>query len=282
MNRKKKRSIGIVLPLLLIVSVAMLLVYVLLILLDKQLNRERALAEPVNHPAESKSLTPEVTTAPILRDVTYYSDLMQELLAEYGEPRIAKNGDAIGIIGTVYNPEMYFLDGIYARLVDLDSDGIHEMYCAAVDHQNDTIFTALYGYSEGKVKVLSDRLPVMYLPEDSEQTVLMRSTTNNAYYLVNEQYNPNGDPVVLRKIYQKSGFALNEVGKYISGDAKDASKYEAYIHVEGLSAIPLSLIDDSRTRGSHTSIIFPAVGQSKWDIEQYATESAETISRILK
>ena len=288
MDNKKTQQIGIVLPILLAISFVMLLLYLMFGIFDRQLNETYYDEYNDNNYNNAQAGTSDSTVQgnqsnyTVRNSVTCYTQTVREQLAKYGEPRAVQIGNAPGKISSVYSPELYYLDGAYFELLDLDGDGIQELFCAAIDHDQMCVKAKLYGFTDGNVILLKDDLPVMLLPEDSEQTVFMHKTPGEGCYLVFETFNPDGKPVELMDFYEKSGTEFRLAGKYSSGNMKDTLAFDGYIRVASISSIPLSVKTDSLTGEIVTSGTFPQAGTSEDAILHAVQESTDVIGRILQ
>lgn len=284
MDRKKTQQIGIVLPIMLALSFIMLIIYLLFGVLDRQLNYtyNETVSDKDNGSSSYSALSGDNSQNFVRHDVSCYFSVIQQQLAEFGEPRIMKVSNAPGSISAVYNPNLYYMDGAYIELFDMDGDGIQELFCAGINHDESRISAKLFSFTQNTVYMLTDDLPMMYLPEDNVQSYFVCNSANSSCYLLQEQYNPDGKPIVLMQFYQKTGMEMNSAGKYVRGKKKDISKFDDYIRVEGISAIPLSLETDSRTGDLVTAVGFPPIGSTEDTIMEYVQASADTISRILQ
>lgn len=283
MDNKKSQQISIILPILLAVSFIMLLLYLMFGMFDRQLNMTNEMNAPdsavINH-GEFGNLDMQSSRSRF--DSSCYMRVIQEQLAEYGEPRPVKVSDAPGVISQVFNPDMYYMDGAFIQLLDFDGDGKLELYCAAVDHEQTRIAAKIYCLQNDEVVLMTEDFPVMLMPEETEQTVFMKTSLTGGFYLVHETYNPQEKPVVLMEFSQKTGASFVSCGKYLRGKGKDAGPFGNYIRVESVSAIPLSLETDDRTGNAKTASTFPQAGVSEEQIMEYVQASADTISRILQ
>ncbi|MCQ2417558.1 MAG: hypothetical protein MJ071_07080 [Oscillospiraceae bacterium] len=282
LKKPKKQSFKLAFLILLACCVILILVSVFFVILYVQNNAIHPMNEAyVKFPSQEESAPDEETSVYISQDVRLYAPVLKEAIEKYGEPYAASVLESPGVIGQVYASHLYYLQGVYAEWIDVDGDGKMELFCGGIGDEKERGTASLYAITGDQMVTLKTDMQIMYLPEDNKQTVFMKLKDSQAYYVVDEEYYPNGDQVVLREFFQKNRGSLKSDGKYLVGDADAAEKYDSYIRTVSLVNMPLSFEMENEELDIARCVAFPPTGISKEAAEEYAESAVKVIREIL-
>ncbi len=231
--------------------------------------------KPENTNSNAVSSNTSSESEPLNPEYAGYSDIIDRLLSEYGEGRIATVTDADG------NVKENGLCGLsVVRLLDFDGDGTYEMYVAVGAQSEDPSVLSVpskqcfYGFRDGKAYLITDSIPVSKGELDVSPFAQFFITNGKTYYHYRNSwsgavYTLENGAMTAVLTYDYDPWEQTETGSNINGVPKTSEEID-----EALKAY---------SSGGQNDIIYlypePESGNSE-RLNSVLSETGEAISAI--